>query len=117
MLVRSSPQPNIPRVPNPPVGFRTVWDSYWDRAVPLAGVPGRAVFGFEFVSNFAPSGGEVFFRVGKASVGAPSALSVCFLAPKSLQFSCAHPGVADAGKDWQLSAPTPKQGVYVLVAP
>jgi hypothetical protein len=110
------PQPSIPGVPNPPLVFQTVWDSYWDRAIPVSTLPGRAVYGLEFVSNFAPTGGEVFFRVGKASVAAPSALSVCFLAPKSVQWSCAQPGVADAGKDWQLSVSGPKQGVYVLVA-
>ncbi len=113
----TSPQPNIPGVPNPPLVFRTVWDSYWDRTIPLASLPGRAVYGFEFVSNFTPTGGEVFFRAGKAGVGEPSALSVCYLAPKSVQFSCAQPGVADAGKDWQLAVRSPKQGVYVLVAP
>jgi hypothetical protein len=111
------PQLNIPGVPNPPPVFQTVWDSYSDRAIPVSTLPGRAVYGFEFVSNFAPLSGEVFFRTGKASVDAPSALSVCYLAPKSVQWSCAQPGVADAGKDWQLSVRTPKQGVYVLVAP
>jgi hypothetical protein len=111
------PQLSIPGVHIAPVLFQTVWDSYWDRAIPLSTMPGRAVYGFEFVGNFAPAGGDVFFHVGKTSVAAPSALSVCYLAPKSVQWSCAQPGVADAGSEWQLSVRAPKQGVYVLAAP
>lgn len=108
---------NIPGSPKPTVMFQTVWDSYWDRAIPISTLPGRAVFGFEFVSNFTPTGGDVFFHVGKKGVTAPSAMSVCYLVPRSAQWSCAQPGVADAGKDWQISVRAPKQGVYVLVAP
>jgi hypothetical protein len=113
----TAPAPNIPGVPNPPAVFQTVWDSYWDRAIPVSKLAGRAIYGFEFVSNFTPAGGDVFFHVGKSGVTAPSALSVCFLAPKSAQWSCVQPGVADAGKDWQISVRSPKQGVYVLVSP
>lgn len=111
------PALNIPGVVVPPVVFQTVWDSYWNRAIPVSKLPGKAVYGFEFVSNFTPSGGDVFFHVGKAAVAAPAAMSVCYLAPRSAQWSCSQAGVADAGKDWRISLRGPKQGVYVLVAP
>ena len=84
------------------------------RGVDLAG---RAMSGFEFVSNFAPASGDVFFNLDKTRTTAPSSWSVCYLAPKSVQWSCSQPAVADAGTYWQLSVQRPKVGVYVLTAP
>ncbi|WP_426176110.1 hypothetical protein [Massilia sp. TWR1-2-2] len=82
----------------------------------MSTLPGRAVYGVEFASNFAPVSGDMFFLSPKR-VWMRRRLSVCYLVPKLVQGSCARPGVADAGNDWQLSMRTPKQVVYVLVAP
>lgn len=111
------PALNIPGVAYVPALPVTVWDSFWDRALPVSKLAGKAMDGFEFVSNFTPDGGDVFFNVGKSRVTAPSTLSVCYLAPKTVQWDCSQPGVADAGTTWQISVRSPKPGVYVLVSP
>ncbi|MDB5935274.1 MAG: hypothetical protein JWQ01_2618 [Massilia sp.] len=106
--------PGAPVVPALP---QNIWDSYWDRALPVSRLAGKALTGFEFVSNFTPDSGDAFFNLDKSRTTAPSTWSVCYLAPKSVQWDCARPGVADAGTYWQISVQRPRPGVYVLVSP
>lgn len=110
------PSLNLPGAPVAPALAQLVWDSYWDRALPISKLVGRAIDGFEFVSNFTPDEGEVFFNVGKTDVTASAGISVCYLAPKSVQWDCAQPDVADGGTIWKISARRLKPGVYVLVS-
>ncbi len=108
---------DLPGMPSVAPVPQNIWDSYWDRALPVSALAGRAISGFEFVSNFAPASGDVFFNLDKSRATAPASWSVCYLAPRSVQWNCAQPGVADGGTYWQLSVQRPKTGVYVLMAP
>jgi hypothetical protein len=93
------------------------WTSRWDKAVPVQRLPGYPVNGFEFVANFEPEDGRVFFQIPKARFNDPSSLAVCHLPAYAAQWACSQPLTADAGENWHMSSKGVKQGVYVLVSP
>lgn len=103
--------PNAPYFdPNPTLN----WQSYWNRTVPVTQLSGYHVDGFEFVSNFIPSDGQVYFIVDKIRFQAPQNLSICYLAPNATQWDCAQPTIVDQGANWQIYMRGVKQGVYIL---
>lgn len=90
------------------------WQSYWNRAVPVDQLPGYRVDGFEFVSNFTPRDGQVYFTANKTSFPSAQNLSVCYLAPNTKQWDCSQPTISDQGKNWQVFVRGVKPGVYIL---
>lgn len=90
------------------------WTSYWQPALPMAQAGGYHVDGFEFVSNFTPTGGSVVFTIAKSRFPSTQALSLCHLAPAGTSWDCRQPAVADAGNYWRLSQDGLQQGVYLL---
>ena len=91
-----------------------VWKSYWDRAVPVDQLPGKHIDGFEFVGNFKPEDGAVYFTANKISFPSAQNLSICYLAPNVTQWNCSQPTIADQGANWQVFIKGLKQGVYIL---
>lgn len=93
------------------------WRSFWDKAVPVAQLSGYPVDGFEFVSDFQPSDGQVYFVLDKARFTSPQTMSICFLAAGTKAWDCRQPTLADQGANWQLFQRGLQQGVYVLTSP
>jgi hypothetical protein len=93
-----------------------VGQSYWSRAVPLYQLPGMPVDSFEFVGNFTPKDGTVFFMANKIRFPSAQNLSICYLAPNVTQWNCSQPTIADQGANWQVFIGGLKQGVYILNA-
>jgi len=91
-----------------------VWQSYWSRAVSLYQLPGTPVDGFEFVGNFTPKDGTVYFTANKISFPSAQNLSICYLTPNVTQWNCSQPTIADQGANWQVFIGGLKQGVYIL---
>ena len=91
-----------------------VWKSYWSRAVPVDQLPGKHIDGFEFVGNFTPKDGTVYFTANKISFPSAQNLSICYLAPNVTQWNCSQPTIADQGANWQVFIGGLKQGVYIL---
>lgn len=92
------------------------WSSYWQPALPMAQLGGYHVDGFEFVSNFTPTGGAVVFTVPKSRFPSTQTLSLCYLAPAGSSWDCSVPAVSEAGNNWRLTQNGLKQGVYLLNA-
>lgn len=108
------PLAGIPNVPHPDLSPTLNWQSFWSRMVPVEQLSGYHVDGFEFVSNFSPSDGQVYFIVDKSRFQSPQNLSICYLAPTATQWDCAQPTIADQGANWQIYKRGVKQGVYIL---
>ena len=113
---RSSPAPVFP-VQQPTVSTVLHWRSLWNAEVPMAHLSGYQIDGFEFVSNFTPVDGQVYFVLDKQRYPAPHDLQICFLAAGAGQWSCSQPNLADQGATWRLRITGPRPGVYVLNAP
>jgi hypothetical protein len=96
--------------------YTLAWKSYWDRALPLDRLNGYAVDGFEFVANFTPGSGQAFFVMDKTRFAGTAGLSVCYLAPGSVNWDCAVPASTDLGYGWQLTRPGMKPGAWMLVS-
>jgi hypothetical protein len=90
------------------------WQSYWSRAVPVDQLPGKPLDGFEFVGNFTPKDGTVYFTANKIRFPSAQNLSICYLAPNVTQWNCSQPTIADQGANWQVFIGGLKQGVYIL---
>lgn len=95
---------------------RLSWSSFWNQPLPMATLPGKAVDGFEFLSNFAPASGEVLFRASKDRFASTQGLSICHLAPHQQQWNCSLPNSQERGDLWQLTQAGPRTGVYMLIA-
>lgn len=100
-----------------PGTYTVTWRSKWSTAVPVERVPGKVVDGFEFVGNFVPQGGQVYFTISKRRLADAQDIAICYLAPAGTQWDCAPATVADLAKDWQFSRAHGQVGVYVLTAP
>ena len=117
---RMSPQLSLtyPYIATPPVTKSTLyWRSFWNTTVPVQQLQGYLVDGFEFVSDFVPADGQVYFILDKARFSTPQSMSLCFLAPKTTSWDCKQPSVADQGENWQVFKQGLKPGVYVLTSP
>lgn len=99
------------------VGATMHWRSFWNDVVPMSQLPGYQIDGFEFVGNFNPADGRVYFILEKQRHPAPQAYSVCYLAPGTTQWKCSQPELSDQGATWQVGIRGLAQGVYVLNAP
>jgi hypothetical protein len=93
------------------------WRSFWNKEVPVTQLSGYLIDGFEFVSDFQPSDGQVYFVLDKSRFTSPQTTSLCYLAPAAVQWDCRQPNVADQGSNWQVYQQGLKQGVYVLTSP
>lgn len=100
----------------PSLPYSLSWKSYWDAPLPFASLPGYAVDGFEFVSNFIPREGKAYFNLQKARFASVQGLSICYLAPRTATWDCATPTIVDLGASWQVGRPGMKPGSYLLVA-
>ena len=100
-----------------PGGYTLAWKSKWESTVPLAGLSGSIVDGFELVSDFTPSGGTVFFYLLKLRLASSQGLSICYRAPAGGSWDCAPATVTDAGTNWGAARAGAKPGVYVVTAP
>ncbi|WP_426079011.1 hypothetical protein [Janthinobacterium sp. PSPC3-1] len=92
------------------------WTTYWHGSLPMAQLPGHVIDGFEFVSNFAPKAGALFFVLDKVGFGNLQAPSLCYLAPQKTQWECAAASLVDAGANWEVRATGMRPGAYVLVS-
>jgi hypothetical protein len=114
-LAKLTPPPNIPGLPT--YGYTLNWTSKWSAAVPVAGVPGAVIDGFEFVSSFAVPDAQPFFILSKTRLASTQGAAICHLAPGAANWDCKAPSVTDMGKDWGLERQGAQAGVYVLAAP
>lgn len=92
------------------------WESMQAETVPVQTLPGAALDGFEFVANYLPLEGRVFFALAKNQLADPQAAQLCHLAPGAGAWRCLRPQLRDGGDLWELTAPEARPGVYVLVS-
>ncbi|MEG0040587.1 MAG: hypothetical protein RR775_21265 [Massilia sp.] len=111
--------PTLPGMsaPAPVYGYTLNWRSKWATAVPVAGVPGDLIDGFEFVSTFVPGSARAFFALPKARLASTQGVAICHLGPTATSWDCATPDVADQGQEWGMTRQGVRPGVYVLTAP
>lgn len=121
-LAKLVPPPYVPTLPGMPqqepvYGYTLDWRSKWATAVPVAGVPGSVIDGFEFVSTFGHAGSRAVFVLPKAQLTSTQGVAICHLAPAAITWDCAVPDVYDQGEDWGIARRGVQAGVYVLAAP
>lgn len=83
----------------------------------MAQLSGYQIDGFEFVSNFKPADGQVYFILDKQRYPAPQTFSICYLAPGASEWKCSQPELSDQGMTWHVRMRGLNPGVYVLNAP
>jgi hypothetical protein len=115
--IKSTAAYPFPGLPTPAPSIALSWTSYWQRAIPVDRLPGQPIDGVEFVSNFVPLDGQVFFTLNKAAFASPQGMSICYLAPSAAQWACAPASSADRGENWWVYQRGVRPGAYVLVAP
>lgn len=121
-LAKLVPPPFVPTLPGMPApapvyGYTLNWRSKWAPAVPVAGLPGNLIDGFEFVSTFVPGSARAFFALPKERLASTQGVAICHLAPTATSWDCATPDVADQGQEWGMTRRGVRSGVYVLTAP
>lgn len=92
------------------------WESRQAEALPMQSLPGAALDGFEFVTNYLPLEGRVFFALAKSQLADAQAAQLCHLAPGAGSWRCFKPQLRDGGELWELTASQAHPGVYVLVS-
>lgn len=97
--------------------YTLAWSSKWAPSVPLEGLPGKVVDGFEFVGTFAVPDATVSFVLEKGRFGATAGATLCYRAPSASSWDCAAPTVGDDGINWRFTRTGARPGVYVLAAP
>lgn len=85
--------------------------------LPLGGLPGPIIDGFQFVGTFSIPDAAVFFTRPKIHTPSVDRLSVCYLAVGASQWDCASPDKADLGTSWRVARRGARPGVYVVSAP
>lgn len=101
----------------PSSAYSLSWQSYWTNPAPISQLPGYHVDGFELVSNFSPTNGQIFFNVDKTTFPSTQTLSICFLPPSGGQWQCSTPTVSDITSAWSVHiSGAVNPGMYVLVS-
>lgn len=116
-LAKLAPVPSLPFGDLQPTRYTLNWRSKWSTSVPIDGVAGKVIDGFEFVSNFVPASAQAFFVLDKDRFASTQGITICHLAPRASGWHCATPNTTDAGRDWMLSVSGTQPGVYVLASP
>lgn len=97
-------------------GFSTAtWRSRDLGAVDVSTLPAAAVDGFEWVANFEPAPGLVFFTTDKTKAD-PATARICHRAGGAVTWSCDVPTLGGDATHWTFSLASMSRGIYVLVA-
>jgi hypothetical protein len=78
-------------------------------------LPAPAIDGFEWLANYEPPLGMVYFTANKEKVGVPSA-RICHRGAADSNWSCDVPSVRDQGNYWTFSLSSMSRGTYVFAA-
>lgn len=109
----------VPRLPgdDPVTRYTVAWRSKWAANVPLTGVSGQVIDGFEFVANVELPDATVFFRLPKVRIATGQGMNICYRAPLGASWECAPATVADETGYWSASRHGARAGVYVITTP